>query len=76
MVVCTTQLDALSPSLPCAAMVSAMYERCSVLFNTAVLQGQIAKTQNLDGDEGLKTAARHFQVQWQGVVGGGGGGGG
>lgn len=60
------------PVLPSAAMVSAMYERCCVLFNIAVLQGQIAKTQNLDGDEGLKAAARHFQVPWHGVVLGGG----
>ena len=33
-----------------------------MLFNTASLQSQIAKFQNFDSDEGLKNAAKHFQV--------------
>lgn len=51
----------------CVAEVSAMYERCCVLFNIGALQSQIAKIQNFDSDEGLKAAAKHFQV---GGVGG------
>ena len=34
-----------------------------MLFNTASLQSQIAKFQNFDSDEGLKNAAKHFQVR-------------
>ena len=33
-----------------------------MLFNIGALQSQIAKSQNFDSDEGLKTAAKHFQV--------------
>lgn len=44
------------------AQVSSQFERCSVLFNIASLQSQIAKFQNFDSDEGLKNAAKHFQV--------------
>lgn len=42
---------------------SATYERCCVLFNIGALQSQIAKSQNFDSDEGLKAAAKHFQVR-------------
>ena len=46
----------------CVALVSGLYERCCVLFNIGSLQSQIAKSQNYDSDEGLKNAAKHFQV--------------
>ncbi len=45
-----------------AAVVSATYERCCVLFNIGSLQSDIAKSQNFDSDEGLKSAAKYFQV--------------
>ena len=45
-----------------AAMSSLQYERLCVLFNIGVLQGQIAAAQNFQTDEGLKTAAKMFQV--------------
>ena len=38
------------------------YERLCLLFNIGVLQGQIAAAQNFQSDEGLKTAAKMFQV--------------
>lgn len=41
---------------------SSVYERCCVLFNIGALQSQIAKSQNFENDDGLKNAARHFQV--------------
>jgi programmed cell death 6-interacting protein len=44
-----------------AAQVSSVYERCCVLFNIGALQSQIAKSQNFDNDDGLKSAAKHFQ---------------
>lgn len=44
------------------ALVSGTYERCCVLFNVASLQSQIGRSQNFDSDEGLKNAAKHFQV--------------
>ena len=44
------------------AETSATYEQCCVLFNIGALQSQIAKAQNFDSDEGLKNAAKHFQV--------------
>ena len=43
-------------------MSSLQYERLCLLFNIGVLQGQIAATQNFQSDEGLKTAAKMFQV--------------
>ena len=46
----------------CPGQVSSTYERCCVLFNIGSLQSQIAKSQNFDSDEGIKNAAKHFQV--------------
>lgn len=43
-------------------MPSLNYERLCLLFNIGVLQGQIAAVQNFQSDEGLKTAAKMFQV--------------
>ena len=45
------------------AMPSLNYERLCLLFNIGVLQGQIAAAQNFQSDEGLKTAAKMFQVR-------------
>lgn len=50
-------------SLLCiVALASLGYEKTCVLFNTAALASQIAAEQNLDNDEGLKAAARYYQV--------------
>ena len=65
LVCCWCYSTYLSPSYVCllpVAQVSSVYERCCVLFNIGVLQSQIAKSQNFDNDDGLKNAARHFQV--------------
>jgi programmed cell death 6-interacting protein len=43
------------------SMHSSAFERACLLFNVAALQSQIAKGQNFDSDEGLKTAVKHFQ---------------
>lgn len=32
------------------------------MFNVAALASQVASEQNLDNDEGLKTAAKYYQV--------------
>lgn len=40
------------------------YERVCVLFNIAAQQSAVAATQNLETDEGLKTAAKFLQVIW------------
>lgn len=39
-----------------------------MLFNIGALQSQIAKSQNFDSDEGLKNAAKHFQVSMDRVI--------
>ncbi|EPY77776.1 hypothetical protein CB1_001185002 [Camelus ferus] len=45
----------------CSALASLGYEKSCVLFNCAALASQIAAEQNLDNDEGLKIAAKHYQ---------------
>ncbi|KAL3043907.1 hypothetical protein OYC64_003705 [Pagothenia borchgrevinki] len=44
------------------ALASIGYEKTCVLFNAAALASQIASEQNLDNDEGLKTAAKFYQL--------------
>lgn len=44
------------------ALASLGYEKTCVLFNAAALASQIASEQNLDNDEGLKAAAKYYQV--------------
>ncbi|XP_068791832.1 programmed cell death 6-interacting protein isoform X1 [Struthio camelus] len=43
------------------ALASLGYEKICVLFNCGALASQIAAEQNLDNDEGLKAAAKHYQ---------------
>lgn len=45
-----------------AALPSLGYEKTCVLFNAAALASQIASEQNLDSEEGLKNAAKFYQV--------------
>uniref|UniRef100_A0A3P8T8M9 Programmed cell death 6-interacting protein n=1 Tax=Amphiprion percula TaxID=161767 RepID=A0A3P8T8M9_AMPPE len=44
------------------ALASLGYEKTCVLFNVAALASQIAAEQNLDNDEGLKAAAKFYQL--------------
>ncbi|XP_008329840.1 programmed cell death 6-interacting protein isoform X2 [Cynoglossus semilaevis] len=44
------------------ALASLGYEKTCVLFNVAALASQVASEQNLDNDEGLKTAAKYYQL--------------
>ncbi|XP_054620232.1 programmed cell death 6-interacting protein isoform X2 [Dunckerocampus dactyliophorus] len=44
------------------ALASLGYEKTCVLFNAAALASQIASEQNLDNDEGLKNAAKYYQL--------------
>ncbi|XP_061903280.1 programmed cell death 6-interacting protein isoform X1 [Entelurus aequoreus] len=44
------------------ALASLGYEKTCVLFNAAALASQIASEQNLDNDEGLKIAAKYYQL--------------
>ena len=44
------------------ALASASYEKICLLFNIGALQSQIAASQNLTSDDGLKSAAKYFQV--------------
>lgn len=48
--------------LSVTALASLGYEKTCVLFNAAALASQIASEQNLDNDEGLKAAAKYYQV--------------
>ncbi|KAJ7419803.1 hypothetical protein BTVI_24050 [Pitangus sulphuratus] len=43
------------------ALASLGYEKTCVLFNCGALASQIAAEQNLENDEGLKAAAKHYQ---------------
>lgn len=51
-----------------AALASLGYEKTCVLFNVAALASQIASEQNLDNDEGLKIAAKYYQVSMYGFT--------
>ncbi|XP_034016964.1 programmed cell death 6-interacting protein isoform X2 [Thalassophryne amazonica] len=44
------------------ALASLGYEKTCVLFNAAALASQVAAEQNLDNDEGLKAAAKYYQL--------------
>ncbi|XP_051991917.1 programmed cell death 6-interacting protein isoform X2 [Xyrauchen texanus] len=44
------------------ALASLGYEKTCVLFNVGALASQIASEQNLDNDEGLKSAAKFYQL--------------
>ncbi|XP_068188862.1 programmed cell death 6-interacting protein isoform X2 [Antennarius striatus] len=44
------------------ALASLGYEKTCVLFNAAALASQIASEQNLDSEEGLKNAAKFYQL--------------
>ncbi|XP_029370548.1 programmed cell death 6-interacting protein isoform X3 [Echeneis naucrates] len=44
------------------ALASLGYEKTCVLFNAAALASQVASEQNLDSDEGLKAAAKYYQL--------------
>ncbi|MGH0119340.1 UNVERIFIED_CONTAM: hypothetical protein FKN15_002143 [Acipenser sinensis] len=44
------------------ALASLGYEKSCVLFNIGALASQIAYEQNFDNDEGLKTAAKYYQL--------------
>jgi programmed cell death 6-interacting protein len=43
-------------------MSSGAYEKVCILYQIAAVQSQIAEDQNLDSDDGLKTAAKYYQV--------------
>ena len=45
-----------------AAIASAAYEKACVLFSIAAKQTHVANGQDLRTDDGLKTAAKLFQV--------------
>lgn len=43
------------------SLINGAYEKCCILFNIGSLLSQIACSQNLSNDDGLKTAAKYFQ---------------
>ena len=45
------------------ALSSGAYERLCLLYNIASLYSEVANAQNLHSDDGLKTAAKMFQVR-------------
>ena len=45
-----------------AAIASGAYEKACVLFNVAAMQSLVIDPQNLANDDGLKMAAKLFQV--------------
>lgn len=47
------------------AVSSLAYEKVCVLFNIAALQSAVASTQSTENDEGLRLAAKLFQVSWK-----------
>lgn len=44
------------------SVVNSLFERAAILFNIGAVSSQIASAQNLDTDDGLKIAAKYFQV--------------
>lgn len=58
----TAKLTLVCLFLCVVALASLGYEKTCVLFNAAALASQIASEQNLDNDEGLKAAAKYYQV--------------
>lgn len=48
--------------LAIVAAYSAAFEKACVLFNFAAMNSQVAALQSMDDEDGLKTAAKHFQV--------------
>jgi len=46
-----------------SAVASATYEKTCVLFSIGAMQTQVASVQDMKTDEGLKTAAKLFQVR-------------
>ena len=46
-----------------SALPTAAFERACTLFNIAAMNSQIGALQNPEDDDGLKTAAKHFQVK-------------
>ena len=51
--------DILPPAVPRAG-----FEKMCVLFNIGAMMSHIAGDLNLDSDEGMKTAAKYFQVDF------------
>ena len=52
-----------------SAVASAAYEKACVLFSIAAMQTQVANIQDMKTDDGLKMAAKLFQVGWSAETG-------